>query len=123
MRARASLGRAGSGPLPAGSAGWRPQLQEEPAGDHVRAFAREVEAVRSQLDAVDDADAVPAVRADQGVQVDDADPAHGASRSLDPNFLAYDANDDDTNFCQATSFISGGAGDRGTPGAANDPCP
>lgn len=47
----------------------------------------------------------------------------GASRSLDPNFLAYDANDDDTNFCEATSFISGGAGDRGTPGAPNDPCP
>ncbi|NUO48363.1 MAG: lamin tail domain-containing protein [Polyangiaceae bacterium] len=47
----------------------------------------------------------------------------GASRSLDPNFLDYIANDDDTNFCEATSFISGGAGDTGTPGAANDACP
>jgi len=47
----------------------------------------------------------------------------GASRSLDPNFLDYAANDDDTNFCQATTFISGGAGDTGTPGAANDACP
>ncbi len=47
----------------------------------------------------------------------------GASRSLDPNFIDALANDDDTNFCEATTFISGGAGDRGTPGAANDPCP
>jgi hypothetical protein len=50
---------------------------------------------------------------------------NGASRSLDPMFIDADANDDDTNFCEATSFISGGAGagDTGTPGAANDPCP
>lgn len=47
----------------------------------------------------------------------------GASRSLDPNFLDAAANDDDTNFCEATSFISGGMGDTGTPGAANDACP
>lgn len=47
----------------------------------------------------------------------------GASRSLDPNFIDYAANDTDVNFCEATSFISGGAGDRGTPGAPNDPCP
>jgi hypothetical protein len=47
----------------------------------------------------------------------------GASRSLDPMFIDADANDDDTNFCVATTFISGGAGDTGTPGAANDPCP
>ncbi len=47
----------------------------------------------------------------------------GPSRSLDPAFLDADANDDDTNFCEASSFISGGAGDQGTPGAANDACP
>jgi hypothetical protein len=47
----------------------------------------------------------------------------GASRTLDPTTIDATLNDDDTNFCEATSFISGGAGDRGTPGAANDACP
>jgi hypothetical protein len=47
----------------------------------------------------------------------------GQSRSLDPNFLSASMNDTDTHWCAASSFISGVAGDRATPGKANDPCP
>ena len=48
------------------------------------------------------------------------DPA-GRSRSLDPNFMSAADNDNDTNFCEATSLIVGGT-DYGTPGMANDSC-
>ncbi|MEM1328197.1 MAG: lamin tail domain-containing protein [Bacteroidota bacterium] len=44
----------------------------------------------------------------------------GASMSLNPNFLNAMDNDDGANWCEATSTF--GAGDRGTPGAANDMC-
>ncbi|MBI4703298.1 MAG: lamin tail domain-containing protein [Deltaproteobacteria bacterium] len=47
---------------------------------------------------------------------------NGASRSLDPKFLSASQNNDDTHFCEAKSFIKGNAGDKGTPGKANDPC-
>ncbi len=46
---------------------------------------------------------------------------NGKSRSLNPSFLSHLQNDNDTNFCEATSVMSGG--DAGTPGAANDACP
>lgn len=47
----------------------------------------------------------------------------GQSRSLDPKFLSASMNDTDAHWCAATSFIGGVAGDRGTPGKANDACP
>lgn len=50
-------------------------------------------------------------------------PYDGASRSLSPKLLDAQANDDPASFCPATSFIKGNAGDKGTPGKANDPCP
>ncbi len=54
--------------------------------------------------------------------------AVGATRSLDPKVLSNPMtaplmNDDDTHSCLAKSFIMGSAGDRGTPGKANDACP
>ncbi len=45
---------------------------------------------------------------------------NGASMSLDPASLDSLANDDGANWCEATSAY--GAGDLGTPGAANDTC-
>ncbi|MSP25124.1 MAG: lamin tail domain-containing protein [Myxococcales bacterium] len=47
---------------------------------------------------------------------------NGKSRSLNPKFLTAAQNDDDTNFCVATSMIAGSI-DFGTPSAANDACP
>lgn len=44
----------------------------------------------------------------------------GASRSLDPDFYDPAANDEESNFCDGTTPY--GAGDRGTPGAANPHC-
>ncbi|MBW2523603.1 MAG: lamin tail domain-containing protein [Deltaproteobacteria bacterium] len=46
----------------------------------------------------------------------------GRSRSLDPSARSATTNDDDTNFCEATSFVTGSSGDRGTPGLGNDDC-
>src|SRR5262249_24118808 len=46
-----------------------------------------------------------------------------ASRNLDPSYLSASTNDTDTHWCAATSFINGTSGDKGTPGAPNDPCP
>lgn len=46
----------------------------------------------------------------------------GASRTLDPTKLDHKSNDLETNWCVAKSFISGGTGDRGTPGKPNDAC-
>jgi hypothetical protein len=45
----------------------------------------------------------------------------GAARSLDPTATDAGANDDPSSWCDATSPY--GAGDRGTPGAPNPPCP
>lgn len=45
----------------------------------------------------------------------------GASSSLNPSIFDAIANDQPTNWCLATSVMSGG--DRGTPGLANDACP
>jgi hypothetical protein len=45
----------------------------------------------------------------------------GASRSLDAAAMLATANDDDTNFCEASSTMP--SGDAGTPGASNDSCP
>jgi lamin tail-like protein len=45
----------------------------------------------------------------------------GASHSLDPTHIDAIANDDESNFCDATSTY--GAGDKGTPALANDACP
>lgn len=45
----------------------------------------------------------------------------GTSISLSPDALDPEANDDELNWCDATS--SYGDGDLGTPGAANDDCP
>lgn len=42
----------------------------------------------------------------------------GASKSLDPAYLS--ANDDGSHWCPATTLF--GAGELGTPGAANPPC-
>jgi hypothetical protein len=47
---------------------------------------------------------------------------NGASRSLDPGFFSASKNDDDTNWCAATTTIPGST-DKGTPGAKNPPCP
>ncbi|MFH0900273.1 MAG: lamin tail domain-containing protein [Pseudomonadota bacterium] len=44
----------------------------------------------------------------------------GSARSLDPKYLDPGENDDDSRFCSPT--IVYGAGDRGTPGSANQPC-
>ena len=44
----------------------------------------------------------------------------GASMSLNPNNLNTIDNDDGSNWCESTSTF--GAGDLGTPGAANDAC-
>jgi hypothetical protein len=46
----------------------------------------------------------------------------GASRSLSPAAMSASSNDDDTNFCAATTTIAGST-DHGTPGASNDSCP
>jgi hypothetical protein len=48
------------------------------------------------------------------------DPA-GASRSLSPSAMSAAANDDDSSFCEASSFIAGSI-DKGTPGGPNDAC-
>lgn len=45
----------------------------------------------------------------------------GASMSLDPGELDADDNDDGEEWCTATTPF--GAGDLGTPGAPNPPCP
>jgi beta-lactamase superfamily II metal-dependent hydrolase len=45
----------------------------------------------------------------------------GASLTLDPAAVDTVANDDGNNWCAGTSAF--GAGDSGTPGAANDDCP
>jgi hypothetical protein len=45
----------------------------------------------------------------------------GVSISLSPDALDPDANDDELNWCDATTTY--GLGDKGTPGAANDACP
>ena len=45
----------------------------------------------------------------------------GESSSLNPSMLDANANDQPTNWCPATSVMSGG--DKGTPGLANDACP
>ncbi len=45
----------------------------------------------------------------------------GAALQLDPDRLDPSANDDESNFCDATQPY--GAGDLGTPGAGNAPCP
>jgi cysteine-rich repeat protein len=45
----------------------------------------------------------------------------GASYSLAPAALTSTANDVVTNWCPSKSLY--GAGDKGTPGFANDPCP
>lgn len=44
----------------------------------------------------------------------------GASASLDPGSLDTDANDDQANWCRATTAMP--SGDRGTPGQRNGPC-
>ena len=46
---------------------------------------------------------------------------NGASMSLDPDFFDVIANDDGSNWCEATSAY--GDGDKGTPGMMNDDCP
>jgi hypothetical protein len=46
----------------------------------------------------------------------------GASRNLDAASLDALMNDDDANFCPATSAIAGST-DKGSPGAANNACP
>ncbi len=45
----------------------------------------------------------------------------GASRSLDPEAMTPSANDDQARWCPGQAAY--GAGDLGTPGAANPPCP
>ena len=70
---------------------------------------------------IETADAVPVI-----IDETSWDPAvlnaNGASHNLDPNFLTAFDNDDDTNFCLATTAISNTNTDKGTPGADNDPC-
>ena len=60
---------------------------------------------------------VDEIRYDNGISF--PDPA-GATMSLDPAWLDAEGNDDGTHWCEATTPF--GAGDLGTPGAANDPC-
>jgi hypothetical protein len=45
----------------------------------------------------------------------------GASRNLDPQAMVAAMNDDDTNFCEASTVMPNG--DLGTPGSGNDACP
>ena len=45
----------------------------------------------------------------------------GASTTLDPTRFDATANDNQANWCPATTQMPGG--DTGTPGAPNDPCP
>ena len=45
----------------------------------------------------------------------------GASRSLDPDFLGADTNDDSSHFCAASTLLP--QGDHGTPRSPNDTCP
>jgi hypothetical protein len=45
----------------------------------------------------------------------------GASLSLDPLVADFELNDDPAAWCASSSAMSGG--DKGTPGAENDPCP
>jgi len=47
--------------------------------------------------------------------------ANGASLQLDPDLIDPIANDTESNFCNA--MVAYGAGDLGTPGAANSQCP
>ena len=54
-------------------------------------------------------------------QASGLDPS-GRSRNLNPQYLAAGYNDNDTNFCEGTSPISGSA-DLGSPGGTNDSCP
>ncbi|MBK6686563.1 MAG: right-handed parallel beta-helix repeat-containing protein [Deltaproteobacteria bacterium] len=54
---------------------------------------------------------------DDGVTFPDAP---GKSLSLDPGSLEYQANDQGSAWCEATSTLP--SGDFGTPGAVNDPC-
>jgi hypothetical protein len=69
-----------------------------------------------------------AVETDTGIVIDetrwssDAFEPVGRSRNLDSAHLSAADNDDDTHFCEATSYITGSP-DRGTPGTANDSCP
>ncbi len=50
-----------------------------------------------------------------------SDAPEGASISLDPSRTSVDGNDDSANLCPTRwSTLSGG--DKGTPGALNDPC-
>ncbi|MDP6932694.1 MAG: lamin tail domain-containing protein, partial [Myxococcota bacterium] len=46
----------------------------------------------------------------------------GASLSLAPSAQDAEANDDESNWCAATSRIAGGVTDLGTPGEDNDAC-
>ncbi len=46
----------------------------------------------------------------------------GAALSLSPDRLSADANDDPAAWCFATYVFESGYGNRGTPGAPNDPC-
>lgn len=58
-----------------------------------------------------------AITYDNGLTFPDPE---GASMSLAPGALDAAANDDGANWCEAVSTY--GDGDRGTPGAPNDPC-
>jgi hypothetical protein len=48
--------------------------------------------------------------------------SEGASRTLDPAFSTANSNDSGIHWCLAKTFLDGMAGDRGTPGKANDLC-
>ncbi len=63
-----------------------------------------------------DGNVVDTVAYDNGVTFPDPT---GASMTLDPGSLDATANDDGTNWCEATTSYNG---DLGTPGAANDMC-
>ena len=78
-RPRQSLARGGQ---PArGSAGRRPELLEQPVGDDVRALTGEVEAIRSQLDAVDLRCTGRRGGADEPAEVDEGDAPDRARRA------------------------------------------
>jgi hypothetical protein len=46
----------------------------------------------------------------------------GKTRNLDPAYQSALSNDNDTNFCEASSTIPGSS-DQGSPGSPNDSCP
>lgn len=93
----------------AGDQGFEADLQWDPGDFQLNNTADTVRLVC-------DANVVDEVGYDNGATFPDPT---GASMSLDPGSFDAVANDDGSNWCEATTSYNG---DLGTPGADNDPC-